>query len=136
MHCSERMMTVQEVLAPNAHYDGKAADVWSCGVHLYVMLVGAYPFDDPRQPGNMSNILKNIQKARYSWPRNLPITPECKDLMRRMLVPDAACRITIPDLLKHPWFLTNLPDELKVRSPQFIALKCSSVKQCRALNVV
>lgn len=100
-----------EVLS-RREYDGKLADVWSCGVTLYVMVVGAYPFEDPEEPKNFRKTIQRILSVQYSIPDNVDISPECRHLISRIFVGDPALRITIPEIRNHSWFMKNLPADL------------------------
>ncbi|KAK0587854.1 hypothetical protein LWI29_030040 [Acer saccharum] len=100
-----------EVLS-RKEYDGKISDVWSCGVTLYVMLVGAYPFEDPEDPRNFRKTIERINSVQYSIPDYVRVSADCKHLLSRIFVADPAKRITIPEIKQHPWFLKNLPKEL------------------------
>ncbi|KAK3154325.1 hypothetical protein QOZ80_2BG0189080 [Eleusine coracana subsp. coracana] len=100
-----------EVLS-RREYDGKMADVWSCGVTLYVMLVGAYPFEDPDDPKNFRKTIGRIVSIQYQIPEYVHISQDCRQLLSRIFVANPAKRITIREIRNHPWFLKNLPREL------------------------
>lgn len=100
-----------EVLS-RKEYDGKSADVWSCGVTLYVMLVGAYPFEDPADPKNFRKTIQRIMAVQYKIPDYVHISQDCRHLLSRIFVTNSSKRITIKEIKSHPWFLKNLPREL------------------------
>lgn len=49
---------------------------------------------------------------QWSIPTNIEISPECRDLLTRMLVRDPDERITMAQIHQHPWFIANLPMEV------------------------
>ncbi|GAB2226101.1 hypothetical protein Droror1_Dr00021892 [Drosera rotundifolia] len=96
-----------EVLS-RKEYDGKIADVWSCGVTLYVMLIGAYPFEYPDDPRNFKKTIGRILSASYSIPDYIRVSHDCWRLLSQIFVPNPEKRITIEEIKLHPWFLKNL----------------------------
>eukprot|EP01026_Neomeris_dumetosa_P036177 TRINITY_DN29117_c0_g2_i1.p3 TRINITY_DN29117_c0_g2~~TRINITY_DN29117_c0_g2_i1.p3 ORF type:complete len:212 (-),score=22.93 TRINITY_DN29117_c0_g2_i1:509-1144(-) len=93
-------------------YEGKMADVWSCGVMLYVMLVGGYPFEraeDKMDNNKLQTMIQRILRADYIIPKSITLSPDCLDLLGRILVVTPSKRITIEGIFTHPWFRQNLP---------------------------
>lgn len=72
------MIGTPKYIAPEVfsgkEYDGKLADVWSCGVILYVMLVGAFPFDDEENNHNFKKIMNRILAVQYKIPNYVHIS--------------------------------------------------------------
>lgn len=95
--CGTPNYVAPEVLADKG-YDGRAADVWSCGVILYVLLAGFLPFDEP----TMSALFRKIQKAEFSYPSWF--SADVKALLDKILVADPAQRVGLVEIMKDPWF--------------------------------
>ncbi|KAF2155687.1 Pkinase-domain-containing protein [Myriangium duriaei CBS 260.36] len=80
-------------------YDGAKADVWSCGVILYVMLTGTTPFNYDHER-NLAVMYAAIQMADYYMPPEL--SHQAKDLLRKIFVTRPEKRISMSEIWDHP----------------------------------
>ncbi|KAG6509833.1 hypothetical protein ZIOFF_027840 [Zingiber officinale] len=79
-------------------YDGATADLWSCGVILFVLLAGYLPFED----SNLISLYNKISAAEFTFPTWFSL--EAKILLTRILDPNPMTRITVSEILKNEWF--------------------------------
>ncbi|MCL7047044.1 hypothetical protein MKW94_022388, partial [Papaver nudicaule] len=66
----------------NKGYDGAKADFWSCGVILFVLMAGYFPFEE----ANLMELYKKINKAEFSIPSWF--SSGAKKLIKRILDPN------------------------------------------------
>jgi len=80
-------------------YSGKAADIWSLGVTLFSLVYGKVPFHDE----NILALYNKIRVQDVEFPDEPEISPELKELIRRMLIKHPKDRITLPEIKNHDW---------------------------------
>ncbi|MCD9644369.1 CBL-interacting protein kinase 2 [Datura stramonium] len=83
-------------------YDGAKADIWSCGVILYVLLAGYLPFHD----SNLIEMYRKIGKAEFKCPNWFP--PGARRLISKILDPNPSTRISISKIMENSWFRKGL----------------------------
>ncbi|KAK7276108.1 hypothetical protein RIF29_17241 [Crotalaria pallida] len=79
-------------------YDGAKADIWSCGVVLFVLLAGYLPFHD----SNVVELYRKIGKAEFTCPEWFP--QGVRRLLRKMMDPNPDTRISIDKIKHSSWF--------------------------------
>ncbi|PAV64771.1 hypothetical protein WR25_26259 isoform A [Diploscapter pachys] len=92
-------------------YDGRKADVWSCGVILYALLVGALPFDDD----NLRNLLEKVKKGVFHIPHFVPA--DVQSLLRAMIEVDPVKRYSLAEVFRHPWVAGTSKGEPELELP-------------------
>ncbi|KAF8306917.1 Pkinase-domain-containing protein, partial [Clavulina sp. PMI_390] len=88
---------------------GVEVDVWSSGAILYVMVCGRLPFDHD----NMAALFEKITRADYQIPDDVYLSPELIDLLMNMMEPDPTKRLTVAEVLAHPWTRQETPRYLR-----------------------
>jgi len=104
----------------HAKYD-KRCDLWSLGIVVYILLCGYPPFWGncglsgctwvEGEPCNLcqSLLFQSIQEGKVEFPERewANISEEAKDLIKCLLVKEAACRIDASQVLTHPWVVDS-----------------------------
>ena len=92
-----------EVLKNNYN---KECDIWSCGVIMYVLLSGHFPFYGKTE----DEIKKKILSGKFDFnPKYFKdVSDKAKDLIKKCLIYDKYKRISAEDALKHEFFMDDI----------------------------
>ncbi|XP_037530892.1 maternal embryonic leucine zipper kinase [Nematolebias whitei] len=110
--CGSPAYAAPELIQGKA-YIGSEADVWSMGVLLFALLCGYLPFDDD----NCMVLYRKITRGKYDNPQWLSTGSIL--LLNQMMQVDPKRRLTVRQLLDHPWVTKdyNSPVEWHSRQP-------------------
>ncbi|GLT49985.1 hypothetical protein SLA2020_235040 [Shorea laevis] len=107
---------------------GPEVDIWSAGVILYILLSGVPPFWAETDAGIFKQILHGkLDLESDPWPS---ISDSAKDLILKMLERDPRKRISVHEVLCHPWIVD---DRVALDKPLDSAV-LSRLKQFSAMN--
>lgn len=109
--CGTPAYVAPEVLRKKG-YDGAMADIWSCGVILFVLLAGYLPF----QAENVMKMYRKVFKAEYDFPPWF--STDAKRLISKLLVSDPDKRISIPEIMQNPWFQKGFSKPIAFSIPE------------------
>ncbi|KAL1641311.1 spindle assembly checkpoint kinase [Diplodia intermedia] len=91
-----------EMIKPGSseNYYSEKVDLWSLGVLTYEFLVGEAPFED-------TPVMTQRRIARAEMTVPSFVSPEARDLIKKLLVLDPEKRLPLEEVEKHPWIIKH-----------------------------
>ena len=103
--CGTPIYLAPEIIKEDGH--DEKVDIWCIGVLLFELITGNVPF----QGNDIDTLKENILHLRISWPKDINI--DAKNLIKKILKLDPNSRISLEEMLKHPFFTKYFPNAVK-----------------------
>lgn len=117
---------IPEKTSPNQNqYDGEKADIWSCGIILYTLLCGCYPFNSGTGGVGTKNVRRcrmlyeQLMKAEYNIPGDVFISETVKDFLSHLIEPDVNRRYSVDECMNHPWLANLFPSSVQEKNDAY-----------------
>jgi serine/threonine protein kinase len=99
----KRLYIAPEIVANSEPFDPLKVDIWALGILLFILITGVPPFE-AAVPQNLA--FRMICRGEFvellsEW--KLRVSASAVDLLSKVLRLDPAERITVKDMLHHPW---------------------------------
>ena len=109
--CGKWYYLSPEVLLSEQPFDGPAVDLWAAGVILFIMLTGLPPWEEPKLSDENFKLMSTGYLIQILTERRVGLSGDAMDLLQRMFWLDPADRLSLDQVLEHPWMThrDNLP---------------------------
>ena len=114
-----------EIFQETGTRNPKAADIWAAGLTLYALLTGHVFFtSEEEDPSKKFEDIKKKIKLQSKFIQQIPdiFSPDLRDLLELMLQQNPQNRITINDILRHPWV-----DKIRIEIKRSIRIRNISI---------
>jgi serine/threonine protein kinase len=105
--CGTPSYMAPEIVA-RKEYPGPCADIWACGVLLYALLCGCFPF----KGSNDRDLYRKIMKGVFFIP-DIPVSAGARNLVQKLLTVDMYSRPNVNEVLADQWAQSGGADDIK-----------------------
>ena len=100
--CGTPIYLAPEIIKEQGH--DERVDIWCIGVLLFELITANVPF----QGNDLDTLKNNILKLKITWPRDINL--DAKNLIMKILKLDPNARISLSDMLSHPFITKYFPN--------------------------
>ena len=103
--CGTPIYLAPEIIKEQGH--DEKVDIWCIGVLCFELMTGNVPF----QGNDIDTLKDNILHLKIAWPKDINV--DAKNLIKKILKTDPAARISLEEMLQHPFFTKYFPNAVK-----------------------